>query len=56
MVQRGVIILSEKDLTKKIIEQAGIMAKALLKGRDLEVRKSTSGISVAEVSKKVVAK
>lgn len=48
--------MSERELTKKIIEQAGIMAKALLKGRDLEVRKTASGISVAEVSKKVVAR
>lgn len=50
------MILSEKDLTKKIIEQAETMAKALLKGRDLEVRKSASGISVAEVQKKVVCR
>lgn len=50
------MILSERELTKKIIEQAGIMAKALLKGRDLEVRKTDGGISVAEVSKKVVAR
>lgn len=50
----GVIILSEKELRLKVIEQAEAIAKALSKGRDVEVRKSASGISVAEVQKKVV--
>lgn len=50
------MILSEKDLTKKIIEQAEAIAKAISKGRDVEIRKSASGISVAEVQKKVVVR
>ena len=36
-----------------IIEKAGQMAMALAKGKDLEIRKSASGITVAEVTKKV---
>jgi len=36
-----------------IIEKAGQMAIALAKGKDLEIRKSAVGITVAEVTKKV---
>lgn len=39
-----------------IIENAEIMAKALSKGKDLEIRKSANGVSVAEVDKKVVVR
>lgn len=46
--------LSEKEIQKKIIEQSGTIAKAICKGKDVELRKSASGVSVAEVSKKVV--
>lgn len=48
--------MSEKDLKLKVVEQAGAIAKAISKGRDVEIRKSASGISVAEISKKVVTK
>lgn len=39
-----------------IIENAETMAKALSRGKDLEIRKSSSGVSVAEVDKKVVVR
>ena len=48
--------MSEADIKLKIIEKAEIIAKALCKGKDVELRKSASGVSVAEVSKKVVAR
>ena len=48
--------MSEKEIQKKIVEQSGTIAKAILKGKDVELRRSTSGVSVAEVSKRVVAK
>lgn len=44
------------ELQQKIIEQSGTIATAILKGRDVEIRKTASGISIAEVQKKVVAK
>lgn len=39
-----------------IIENAEIMAKALTKGKDLEIRKFANGVSVAEVDKKVIVR
>ncbi len=48
--------MSEKEIQKKIVEQSGTIAKSICKGRDVELRKSASGVSVAEISKKVVAK
>ncbi len=48
--------MSEKEIQRKIVEQSGTIAKAICKGRDVELRKSASGVSVAEISKKVVAK
>lgn len=45
-----------KTLQQKIIEQSGTIANAISKGRDVEIRKTASGISVAEVQKKVVAR
>lgn len=39
-----------------IIENAEIMAKTLTKGKDLEIRKSANGVSVAEVDKKVIVR
>lgn len=40
-------------LKAAIMEKAGQMAFALAKGKDLEIRKSATGITVAEVTKKV---
>lgn len=46
--------MSECELKMKIIESAEIIAKILSKSKDCEIRKSASGISIAEVGKKVV--
>lgn len=48
--------MSEKYLKLSVINNADAIAKALTRGRDVEIRKSASGISVAEISKRVVAK
>ena len=39
-----------------IISKAEIIAKSLDEGNDVELRKSSNGVSVAEVNKKVVVK
>lgn len=46
--------MSERELKLKIEECAEQIAKSLYKGKDIEIRKSANGISVAEISKKVV--
>lgn len=46
--------MSEKEISTKIIEQAETIAKAICRGKDVEIRKSASGVSIAEISKKVV--
>lgn len=47
---------SERELKLKIIDNAETIAKILSKGSDCELRKTATGVSVAEVKKKVVAK
>ena len=47
----------EEDLlTESIKDNAETIADILYRGKDVEIRKSRTGISIAEVSKKVVAK
>lgn len=46
--------MQQDDLQAKVVEQAALIAAALKKGKDIEVRRTAAGISVAEVSKKVV--
>ena len=48
--------MSKEQIKLKIIAQADKIADAIYKGKDVELRKSASGISVAEVSKKVVVR
>ena len=48
--------MSERELRLKVIEQAETIAKAISRGKDVELRKSASGVSVAEISKKVVSR
>ena len=48
--------MSEEKLKLSVINNADAIAKALTRGRDVEIRKSASGISLAEISKRVVAK
>lgn len=47
---------TEREIERKIIENAGQMARILVKGKDCEIRKSASGVSVAEITKKVISK
>lgn len=47
---------TERELKTQIIEKAGEMAKILAKGKDCELRKSASGVSVAEISKRLVSR
>lgn len=46
--------MTEKQLEVKIIERSKDIAKIISKGKDVEIRKSANGISVAEISKKVI--
>lgn len=48
--------MSEHEIKLKIIEQADTIAKAIAKGKDVELRKSANGVSIAEISKKVVSR
>lgn len=48
--------MSEREIKAKVIEHAETIAKAICKGKDVEIRKSANGVSVAEISKKVVCK
>lgn len=43
-------------LTEQIKQNADKIADILSKGKDVEIRKSREGISVAEISKKVVVR
>ena len=54
--EREVCAVSEREIKLKIIEQAETIAKAICRGKDVELRKSASGVSVAEISKKVVSR
>lgn len=44
---------TEERIKQSIIERAEQMARALAHGKDLELRKSASGVSVAEITKKI---
>ena len=48
--------MDEKKLKSDIIEKIDVVTKALAKGKDVELRKTASGVSVTEVAKKVVAR
>lgn len=48
--------MTERDLKVQIIEKAEVIAKAMANGKDVELRKTANGISVCEISKKVVAR
>lgn len=43
-------------LTKSIINNADIIAKALLEGKDVEIRKTSNGISVSKVRKTIIVR
>ena len=50
------IDMSEREIKMKIVEQAETIAKAISRGKDVELRKSASGISVAEITKRVISR
>lgn len=47
---------TERQIKLSIVENAEKIAHALVQGKDIEIRKSVNGVSVAEISKKVVVK
>lgn len=47
---------NERQMKMSLIENAEKIAKILASGKDVEIRKSPSGVTVAEVTKKVVVK
>lgn len=48
--------MSEREIKLKIVELADTIAKAIARGKDVELRKSANGVSIAEISKKVVSR
>lgn len=49
--------MEKKQIKEQIIEKSDIIAEILAnKKKDVELRKSASGVSIAEVSKKVVVR
>lgn len=48
--------MTEENIRQALMKNITLMAKALAKGNDLEIRKSASGVTVAEVKKKVIAR
>lgn len=48
--------MTESKVKQEIIEKIDVIAKAILHGKDVELRKTASGVSVCEVSKKIVAR
>lgn len=48
--------MTEDKLITEIVSKADAIAKSLKSGKDVEIRKTASGISVAEVKKTVVAR
>lgn len=45
--------MTQDDLQTKVVEQSALIAASLKKGKDVEIRKTATGISVAEITKKV---
>lgn len=49
--------MEKEKIREQIIEKSDMIANILSKGKkDVELRKSVNGVSVAEISKKVVAR
>lgn len=48
--------MNEAKVKQEIIEKIDAIAKAILHGKDVELRKTANGISVCEVGRKVVAR
>lgn len=49
--------MGKEQIKEQIIEKSDVIAEILSKGKkDIELRKSANGVSVAEISKRVVSK
>lgn len=46
--------MTEQQIKLSVIENADIIAKTIHRGKDVEIRKSSNGVSIAEISKKVL--
>lgn len=47
--------MNEKEIRLRVIENAESIAKAIRKGNDVEIVKTSSGISIKEVSKRKIS-
>lgn len=47
--------MSEREIKLKLIEQSENIARAITKGKDVEIIKTSTGISIKEISKKKLA-
>ncbi len=45
--------MSQQEIKLKLEEQLNAIAKAICKGKDVEIRKSANGVSIAKISKKI---
>jgi len=48
--------MNEREIKLKLEEHIETIAHIICKGKDAEIRKTPNGVSVAEISKKIVAR
>ena len=46
--------MTDDKIKLQLIEKADLIVKALKNGKDIEIRKSSTGITIAEVKKNVI--
>lgn len=46
--------MTDDRIKLQLIEKADLIVKALKSGKDIEIRKSSTGITIAEVKKSVI--
>ena len=46
--------MNENELRDEVMKRAGDIAKILIRGSDVEIRKTRNGVQVASVAKQVV--
>ena len=54
--KEGRTIMTQTELKLKVIDNAETIARSLKNGKDVEIRKTASGISVTEIKKTVVSR
>lgn len=47
--------MTEKEICLKVVEQSKKIAKAIHSGRDVEIVKTSSGITIKEVTKRKIS-